>query len=479
MDSTSPHVFFAGFSNHCLNLQLSILGRVILFHRLSDQKTSHETPKMSKTSHLVIPKSLVREPLTPDPFIPGSANLFPKLRDRLNASAWELWYVDGVASDGQTGLAIGMTRDARGASKGGFRVEVHTIWRNGDCDGAATQPSVAGMELYFPESLFTEDAEGKITAVWQSPRRVSTEDPDQGSREEQLDTVSLTADEDLSTVTLHFQIPAKVTGSVVLRSNLSHRADIQRVSRPTHEGSAMLGPKVYYLRPQPISCVEAHLSIQIPPGSMTGSDQHDQSPPAMGEFHLTTADQAIGGMDRFWAPLQWPSLMSESYHLRAGAGPYRLHLLRLLTTKETGQEPQVSARLYRDGRVVCEAQLEHPAGAVYSTGEDEGFDYVVFHKKYAASEQDQSAVRGKYRENCTGCCVEFVHPRGERGRESWKFEVDYVREWWNIPLSAPGPEATGNSSFLVTVSGGLVNVINGQDREHFEGNGGCGQAALP
>lgn len=435
---------------------------------------------MSKTSHLVIPSSLVREALTLDPFIPASHNLFPKLRDRLNGSAWELWYVDGISSDGQTGLAIGMTRDARGASKGGFRVEVHAIWRDGACGGTSTkQPAVSGIELYFPESIFTEDAEGKITAVWQSPRRAPTEDADQSSPREQPDMVTLTASADLSAVTLWFQIPSKATGSVVLRSGSSHRADIERVSRPSREENAMLGPKVYYLRPQPISCVEAQLAIQMPQEHTTGSEHHEKPPSAMREFRLTTADQAIGGMDRFWAPQQWPQLMSESYHVRAGAGPYRLHLLRLLTTKEAGREPQVSARLYRDGRVVCEAQLERPAGTTCLPGEEEGSDYITFQKKYAADE-DRRAVRGKYREKCSGCCIEFVHPRGEESRQRWRFVVDYVREWWSIPLSAPIPEATGNSSFLVTVTGGLVNVHDDdQDNEHFQGNGGCGQAALP
>ncbi|KAI0873154.1 hypothetical protein GGS24DRAFT_464671 [Hypoxylon argillaceum] len=69
---------------------------------------------------------------------------------------------------------------------------------------------------------------------------------------------------------------------------------------------------------------------------------------------------------------------------------------------------------------------------------------------------EKGAVRGYFRDPNIGYTLGFTRRALGNMTERWKFEVRYMRGWWNLPTSQPGPGGTGNSSFIVKVTSGLA-----------------------
>ncbi|KAL4733432.1 hypothetical protein BDV11DRAFT_175693 [Aspergillus similis] len=306
---------------------------------------------MATISCLSIASAIADGPVPLAPFISSSANLYPKMPEAIDKYAWELWYFDGVTSDGQAAVAVAFFRDALGAPKGRFRA--------------------------------------------QDLRPHPTADPEEVSE---------------------------------------------------------FGIDVYYIRPFPISAALVDLELRS-----------DSSEPR--QFTLRQGDKAIGGMDRFWTHLSWPQIMSESYHLRAGAGPYRLHALRKLSTSSTGKVPYVSARLYKDNQVICAPQTAINHGEQKCEG-----DYMIVTKLYCEAKE---AVRGKFRDTNVGYRVEFVQQDAGKILGHWRFDAVNCHPGWNLPTSAPGPDGTGNSEFMVKVSGEMLAGEGDSGNEVCEGFGGA------
>ncbi|KAJ5961720.1 hypothetical protein N7501_006661 [Penicillium viridicatum] len=327
-------------------------------------------------------------------------------------------------------------RDSLGVTKGGFRVQVHVLWRDG---------TPHSSEFYFPDSVVTED-EGRVKGKWE----VQTTDE---SREASFEIAP-----DLSTANLSFKDPKAVVRSIKLtRIN-------DATILPNTEDEIEFGVGVNYIRPMAITTATAILDIFIP-------SQQPLVPVQRRQFSLGETDEAIGGMDRFWTQFSWPQIMIESYHLRAGAGPYRLHVLRIISTAAMGEKIYGSARLYRDNRTVCSAQQATDDDSM--TG---GGDYFVVTKLY---EQGKCSVQGGFRDPNIGYRIEFVYQRFGGQRRRWRFDAINTRPWWNLPTSAPGPNATGNSGFMVKLRGGMIDNDAQSASEMFEGYGGSGQAELP
>lgn len=188
---------------------------------------------MAKVSYLTLADSIVPGPVPISLFVPGTANLFPKMSDRVNETVWELWCFDGLSSDGQTAFAIAFFRDAVVVKQGGFRVQVHALWPDG---------TTLSTELFFPESIVTE-TEGQLMGTWHS------QGPD-GMR-----MAAFNIAPDLSTATLSLDISSTVVGSVTLT------AVCPKPILPAGEDEAKLGPNVYYVRPLPIAGVVADLTF--------------------------------------------------------------------------------------------------------------------------------------------------------------------------------------------------------------------------
>lgn len=257
---------------------------------------------------------------------------------------------------------------------------------------------------------------------------------------------------DLSTASLTFQDLTTVTRSIML--GRIHEQSMLL----TQEKEVQFRIDVFYIRPLPILAVVAELEFS----TNLGEPQ---------QFTLCHEDKAISGMDCFWTHLSWPQIMSESYHLQAGASPYQLHVLRILSTSSTGKAPYGSARLYKDNQVICTAQTAMNNQERQCEG-----DYVIVAKLYSDAED---AVQGKFRDANVGYQVEFVRQEAGKLLGCWRFDAINCHSWWNLPTSAPEPDGTGNSGFMVKLSGGMLAGEGDSGNEICEGFGGAGQAELP
>ncbi|KAI0873153.1 hypothetical protein GGS24DRAFT_502048 [Hypoxylon argillaceum] len=215
---------------------------------------------MEKVSQLNIANSIMQGPVPTAAFIAADNNIFPKMCDRINETAWELWYLNGISmTEGGSAFAMGLTRNARSVERGGFCVEVHALFSNN---------TNLSLELLFKESNFVE-REGAITGTWHSP----------GS--EDVVKVVFQVLADLSSASLRFDVPGKVTGTIDLTA-------LNKVPMlPSKEEDAQLGPCVHYLRGLPIATVIADLVF---------GDVKDVQGAKI--LRLRTHDQVVGGMDR-------------------------------------------------------------------------------------------------------------------------------------------------------------------------------------
>lgn len=400
-------------------------------------------------SYLNITDSLVSGPVPIAPFIPNSANLFPKMTERINETAWELWYFDGVTADASTAITISFFRDAR-APEQGFRTQVNAIWPDG---------TMWGDELYFPESIITaeEESDESQDSEHQSSGRVKGTWRSSGPDGAQHATFEVAPD--LSSATLTFDVPSRVCGTMKLTAPSPPPSGSSSSALPSEEDLALLGPSVYYVRPMPIASVTADLTFSFTPDKK--KDQGGGDGGSTRELRITSEDKANGGMDRFWTPLAWPQLMTESYYLRATVGEYKINVMRIISSAATGKKPYVSARLYRNDKVVCAAEV---------IGESDQEDHMTLEKRYG----DEKSVTGAFRDKNTGYALDFFSVRpNDHVKKHWRFDVGHSRSWWNTPTSAPGVNGTGNSGFVEKVVGGE------DERERFEGSGGGGQAELP
>ncbi|KAH6867728.1 hypothetical protein B0T10DRAFT_596942 [Thelonectria olida] len=368
-------------------------------------------------SQFHIDGSIASGPVRVSPFIPNSGNVFPKFVAAIPKTAWELWYFDGISKEDQSAIVIGITRNAEGLKLGGFKVQVFGVWPD---------ESTWHRDLYFPESTITTGEDGHVTGVWSTPTERSS--------------ISFTVSRDLSKAALTFAVPGVVTGTMQLKSL---PGDTGLDTNPE------LGPSVHYVRPIGRASVKADMSFY----------SSDITAPRK----LLLGSSANGGMDRVWSPLTWPQIMTESYYLRAQVGPYAMHIMRIFSEAESGEKPYTVARLYHEGKMVCAAQQ------VVDSGEQNvSNDSIILSKLHGVS--SDTGITGGYRDKNTGYSLEFIQ-RGMNGQR-WRFQVRHERIIWNMPTSAPGPNATGNTGFVESVVGGL-------DGEAHRGIGTGGQCQLP
>ncbi|EFR01670.1 hypothetical protein MGYG_04673 [Nannizzia gypsea CBS 118893] len=368
--------------------------------------------------------SIVPGPVQASEYVTGSSNVFPKYADAITETAWELWHFDGVSEDGRAAVVVSITRNAEGRNKGGFKVQVIAKWPDN---------STWHRDLYFPESVVTAAGgeDGNILGVWK-------DSSSNGSISFNVSAGALQAE-------LSFDVPDIVNG----RMNLTTLAGDQGL-----DTCPRLGPAVHYVRPIGRASATA---------DMTFSDAEDKSPRRL----LLGLDgvKAHGGMDHVWSHSAWPQVMSESYYLRAQVGPYAMQVMRIFSTVQSGKTPYTTARLYRDGGLVCAAQN------IVAADESEITEDSLAINKVDGPNSDPKAsgVAGAFRDKNNGYIVEFAKANTDGRR--WKFQVLHESVLWNIPTSGPGPAATGNTGFIESVLGGM-------DRESYRGVGTGGQCEL-
>lgn len=381
------------------------------------------------TSVLKAGESITSEPVPESDFIPDSGNLYPKLPEKFSKTAVELWLFDAMAADGNTAFTVSFIRDVL-AAPAGFRIHVCATW----ADGAAW-----GNPLIFPESVITSEGSdvgrGRVVGVWRT-----NEDNSKAGFEVAAD---------LSTAVVTFDVPGKITGT------LTHKS-LGYCCLPKTAREAQMAPDAYWIRPIAIADATVDITFysKTPEGETTSR-----------RMIIDKDQQATGGMDRSWEPMPWTILITDSYFLRAKAGPYVIQVMRLVGRPEQNYELNATARLYRDGKLVCAPlrALQASDNAVDKGDDDE----IAVEKLY-----EGGGVPAIFQHKNVGYRMEFRSggPNGQR----WSFEARHHRAWWTKPSSPPGPNATGHSSFVVSVAGGPIGSV-----ESFRGWGIAGQVDMP
>jgi hypothetical protein len=363
---------------------------------------------------------IIPTPATPSPFLPNTANLFPKLLTGIDASAWELWEFDTIGSDGAVALGCSLYRDARGVDEGGFHAEVNALWGDG---------RHWGQTLYFAESSVREEEDGSVRGVWSG---------ENGS-------ISFAIDADCEVATVQFDVLGLVEGRVELRST-SITSPSSRFPGTGEE--AQLAPGVFYL---------------FPMGPVVSSVTATFTFPDEAEQRTLDIEAGSGGMVRGWSHRAWPSFMNDAYYVVGKLGPYNIQILRILGSVFAQYKPRAVARLYYENEMVSAANcIPDPA---VSEEDLEEKDVVRVSKVFA----EEGGLAGTFRDKNTGYVIEFLS--AQQGKE-WRFEIRHECAVWSEATSAPGPDGTGKSGWIETFTGGA-------EGEEYAGVGFGGQLQIP
>lgn len=368
-------------------------------------------------------------------FLPGSANLFPKWPEKLSPTATESWLFDAMAEDGSAAFTVTFFREGAEAPKS-FRAAINAVWADG---------TIWSQHLVVPVSEVTLDGpdigHGRVTGVWRT-------DETQVNKSSTVASFDIAGD--LSTATVNFDAPGRITGNLTQRS-------LGYATLPEADREALVAPDAYYMRP--IAMADATLDITV----------HLDNPERPGEkiekrMCIGQEQRAFGGMDRSWQPIVWIKEATDVVFLRARAGPYVMALVRLVGTPQKNYAITVTAALYRDGKLVSKALRALPPDRRDTSA---AADAVRVEKLY-----DGDGLPAKFRNKNVGYRLDFRSAGPER--ERWIFDLRHRQAWWTKPTSRPGPDATANSGFIVEVTGGLDG-----SGESVHGWGMTGEAELP
>lgn len=360
---------------------------------------------------------LADTPIPGSAVLPNSGNLFPKWAEKLSPTAVETWLFDATAEDGSAAFTVSFFRDGSQAPAS-FRAAINAAWGDG---------TVWSQHLVVPVSVVTSDgpdvAHGRVSGVWR------TEDSqDDAART----TASFDVAADLSTTTVTFDRPGRITG------NLTHRS-LGYPTLPKTDREAEVAPGAYWFRPIAMADATVDLTFHIDDPANPGKTTEKR-------MLIGPEQRAYGGMDRSWLPMVWAKEATDALFVRAKAGPYVMAVMRLVSKPHKYYQTTVNAALYRDGKLVSNALRSLPPDRRDTVATA---DAVRTEKLY-----EGEGLVAKYRDKNVGYRLEFRS--AGPGREKWSFDLRHHQAWWAKPTSRPGPDGTGNSGFIVNVTGGLV-----------------------
>ncbi|KAL8722751.1 MAG: hypothetical protein Q9225_000812 [Loekoesia sp. 1 TL-2023] len=368
------------------------------------------------TSQIEAKKGLIDGAVEISPFDPTANNLLSKIPN-LNASTWELYFFDAVSSSSSSSLSnSAVTLSFFHEGRGGLKMQLLVMWPNGE---------TSVTEFLAEESTISDCEANGVRGVW---RRTETEGGGSASFEISSDLNQAIVNLDLPPTAA--DAATAVHGSITFSSMSPQRStDTDTCPEEKEDTLHLLAPAVTWLQPIPRASVEMDLNIKGKDLSFTG----------------------LGGLDRFWSPHTWMTLMDESIYLRAHAGPYTLIMLRIMSRIDRGV-PHASVYLFQDNKRVFATQDERISLSS---------EFYSFKRTY------HGAVKGDFLDSATGTVIDMVIPK--KGKH-WRFETEHGSVWWNMPT---GPSGTGNSGFVDKVIGGEVGG------EVFEGEGTAGVCQLP
>ncbi|KAK3299489.1 uncharacterized protein B0H64DRAFT_472610 [Chaetomium fimeti] len=387
------------------------------------------------TSLLQGDQFLADTPIPGTAVLPDSANLFPKWPEKLSPTAVETWLFDAMAEDGSAAFTVSFFRDGSQAPAS-FRAAINAAWADG---------TVWSQHLVVPVSVVTSEgpdvAHGRITGAWRTE-----ESQDDNCRTSATFDVAT----DLSTTTVTFDAPGRITGNLTQRS-------LGYATLPKTDREAEVAPGAYWMRP--IAMADATVDLTFHIDDPTNPDKKTEK-----RMLLGPKQRAFGGMDRSWLPMVWGKEATDALFVRAKAGPYVMAMMRLVSKAHKYYQTTVNAALYRDGKLVSYALRSLPPDRRDAVATADAVRTEKLH--------EGAGLPAKFRDKNVGYRLDFRSAGPER--ERWWFDLRHHQAWWAKPTSRPGPDGTGNSGFVVEVTGGLVG-----SNESVHGWGMSGEVELP
>jgi hypothetical protein len=287
-----------------------------------------------------------------------------KALQKLNATAWEHWYFDGVSDSGDTGINIVFYRDATLLAEAlkPLRISIDAVWS----DGSRFDTTI------FAESSRVETCDdGTIKGRWVGPHADCRFEFKEGSEEVKVDIkgVSYTGDQVTGSFTIKsYSKPRRASGQVVL----------------SEEETESTSPMPMWDEGITAGAVKAEIKL------------------AGKRFDL----RGVGGSHRNVAPYSWDVLAQQWWRARAVIGPYTLVFWKFVSAVDN--QTYIWSYLEENGTPVFESARE------CSKDEDDS-ECAVF------TPTEGGKVHSKFQDMCTGFTLEFRHET-----EKWVFEVEYI-----------------------------------------------------
>lgn len=392
-------------------------------------------------SHLTIGESIATDPVPPAAFVPNDGNILPKWPFQLDKDSWDEWQFQAMAADGSVAFVVIFFRHT-GNAPAGFRVGINASWAGND----EQEEAVWCSPVLLPHSVIkTDSAHGGVTGIWH------------GGSDDASPYISFKIAADLSQALVIFNVPDKIIGTLTLTS-LGYDAV------PRTEAEAKFTPAFWWLRPIAIASVMADLTF-FPLTQSQNTDESKRN--SFRTLQLNADSGAFGTMERAWSTVPPHKCLTHNWWLWARSGPYLIQLIWMKGRPEETGEIWATGRLYHNRELICAPQR----AIAFNDAENKDSGNSEVLKLEYLYDEGASGITGAFRLKNIGHRVVF---RSAAGDQTWEFESRHVRTWYNLPMTKPGPDATGLSGFVVSVSGGLRGSV-----EKFRGPGIVGGGIMP
>lgn len=341
--------------------------------------------------------------MTPTSIVDGSVPIktFPTLPfqrnalKKLNATAWEYWYFDGISTDIKSGITIIFYRDNNLQSAGvaPFRVSIDAFWSSGS----------KYSRLMWARNSTVKTCGDATRGIWRSKYADATFDSAHGNKDTfiRLDGMSSLGDH--------------LSGTFYLKSTFNARHSKGELY-PDHKASVQVAPLSYWK--------EGILGGEVTVNFTLNGEK--------------LAFRGIGGASGNYASFSWDSLFSSWWWVRAVAGPFTMSYWKFVSAI--------------DNNTYSYAYLEKKGEQVFTSTEQCVGDNVgctIFTPKG----QGDGNVKGIFDSIPTGFVIEYWEDTKLRGKgRKWRFHIDRVHV---IFEASPGSK-NEYSKYVNSVRGGEI-----------------------
>jgi hypothetical protein len=292
---------------------------------------------------------------------------------KVNATAWEYWYFDGVSEDTKSGITIVFFRDPSLASQGlgSLRVSVDAVWKNG-----------TSFQSIILADQSTIETCGEVTTGYWTGKSINSTFAFRGNREARIDISgsSITGD--------------RISGTFVLRSFSNARYPAGQ-TYPDRKASVFMAPLLYWNEGIPSGSVKTDLTLK-------GTNL---------QF------QGIGGTDRNIAAYTWDFIADHWWWVRAVAGPFSLVHWKFVSGI--------------DKKTYSYAYLEKDSKPVFTSTKEctnaKEVDCAVFSLTHDGN------VKGTFNDSSTGFEIEY---RGKGKGKAWTFDIEHTNVVFEAPATS-------------------------------------------